>query len=113
MAFKNNLVFVDCKLSLNDKPRLDEYAKKYKGDVANVLESVLNDGYTVKAGWYPDKASFAVFLAPTKDNRQNQNKMMSAWSDDIIEAYFMLGFKHEIIFESGEWTVDDKQSQWG
>jgi len=113
MAFRTNITFVDAKLTLDDVPAVEAFAKQFKGNVANLLTKLAGDGYTVKIGFYPDKASFAVFVAPDKDNKNNRNKMLSSWSDDVEEALYMSGFKHYQMFEGGEWVVDEKRANWG
>jgi hypothetical protein len=114
MARTGNIEFVDCRLSKDDIAPMQKLATTHKNDLALILQAIAEEGYTFKGGWYPDKQSFAVFVAPDANNRSNKNKMLSSWSDDIAEAYLMCLYKIVVVFKSGEWEVaDGTNANWG
>lgn len=114
MARNNYSVeFVDCNLTKEHVPQLEKYMAGFKNDLGMYLPHILNLGYQLKLGAYPDKQSYAVFMSSAQGNRENKGKMLSSWSDDPIECLFMCGFKHEVILGGGEWDVEDNPSRWG
>jgi hypothetical protein len=109
----SQIEFVECNLTSKDETALAKFCTGYENNTEKLLIEMLGDGYTVKVGFYPDSASFAAFLAPGSDTKQNKGKMLSSWSDSPSEAIFMCWYKHKVVLGGSEWDVDTNKSRWG
>lgn len=113
MAKFSNIEFVNYTLTKEHEQPLHEFMQKKFNTAEKVIEEIVALNYTVKIGFYPDNEAYGVFLAPQKDNHTNKGKMMSSWSDDLIEALAMVLYKHIVIFDGQEWETNQNSGKWG
>lgn len=113
MAKFQQAEFIDCNLTKDDEKKVAEFIQKRKGDMAQMIADICAEDLKISIGFYPEHESFAVFLNPTDNNRKNKGKLLSAWSDDPVEAVFLAGYKHFEKFESGTWSSTEKKARWG
>lgn len=114
MANFKDWKFVNMRLTSDDEPELKKFALKYKSDVSAVVIELLSSGYKISITWVDDKESFIVTLTPTESCPYNAKSSMSSWSDDVIEAVMMAGYKNYVLADGKDWADAERgKDGWG
>lgn len=114
MARFQKMEFVTLRLTADDAKNIEKYAQSKEGDYTTVLHEILASGHKVSISWIDDKSSYIVTLIGTEHSQHNQGYSMTTWSDDLVEAIFMAGYKHEIVCDGGSWQDNSTgDMNWG
>lgn len=105
--------FINVQLSEKDKPRLEAYAEHYNGDAVEMAYELTAQGYKLSISWIDDRNSFCVTVSGSKRTKFNKEHSMTSWSDDLTEACFMAGYKHEELAKKGDWEGLHVSTTWG
>lgn len=99
--------FVNYSWTDSDDKSLNEFTDLVGGDIWEILEKTDQEGYKFTHGYYPEHSSFMVMMRPIDSNPNNQGLILSSWSDDLHEAYWMTLYKHHSVY-SGNWEKPKK-----
>lgn len=113
MSKFSDWAFVNVPLSVADKPALDFFIEEQGGDSNLIIQELTAQQYKISIAWVDSRNSFCVTMSGGRDHPRNPAQSMSAWSDDINEAVWMLGYKHLQICKSGEWKDFETSAAWG
>lgn len=114
MAKRDTWKFVEIKLVKEDKKALEKYAEQFKGNMVDMIEQLCSYQYKISISWVDKQNSYVVSVSGTDHSKDNDNRTLTSWSDDVIEAVEMALYKVEVICSGGNW--DDhatEQSNWG
>lgn len=113
MAWKKK-EFVNINLTVADKKPLDNYIKECEGDYVKVIHQLLADGYKLSLNFHVDKGAYTVSITGSDDCKYNQDAILTSWSDDVLEAVFMNGYKHYVVCDGKDWAKNQtKENNWG
>lgn len=104
---------VEYRLTDEDEPALKRFSESAKNNPADILRELIGEGYKISIVLSSSNDSICVTATGTERCRYNKDCFMSAWSDNLSEAVFMLGYKVFEVFESKTWHGKTKQANWG
>jgi hypothetical protein len=106
--------FVNLRLSLEQKPQFEVWAKENQDDLFNYLVNMVADGYKISINLDANNDCIIVAVTGTDNNRTNRGRCMTSRSHDAIEALLMAIFKHVVLCDGGDWGEgENKASDWG
>lgn len=106
--------FVNIKLTAEDKPKLEKYAKEHKLDVVSALTAIASYGYKFSLSFVDDSNSWVASVSGSDRSKHNNKATMTSWSDDPAEAIFMAAFKCDVITQGEDWKeFEQENSNWG
>lgn len=105
--------FAALPLSEKDKEPLRLYAEESENNPFEPLENLLGLGYKVSILWSDSSQSFIVSVIGTEECKHNSDMVLSSFTDDLSEAFFMCGYKVLILAKGGDWPSEKDSSRWG
>src|SRR5574339_610250 len=107
-------IFATIQLNETHEPAIAEFIGSYAGDVVKIIEALLSAEYKLSVSWVDDAEAFCAALTGGEKHPHNPNTTLTAWSDSIVEAVFLVGFKHFVISDGRRWNVEQKsRKRWG
>lgn len=105
--------FIERSILADETESVEAYVAKWSGKLDTMYENLCADNLKVSVGFYEESEAYCCTLVPTEANKTNNGYILSAWSDNPIEAVLIAAYKHHEIF-NGKWTNERKsKSRWG
>lgn len=101
------------RLAPHDVPELEAFADQHNGDLLAVVERFAQHGYKLSFRFVSDQAAWCVTVSGTPESLENNRASLVSWSDHLVEATMMAGYKHFVIFKGGRWLEDGNNDRWG
>lgn len=106
--------FINIKLTDKDKKPLAQYADSHKVDVRSVIDDICAGGYKLSISFVIAQNSYVVTVSGNDKTKHNNGCSMTSWSDEVIEAIFMTGYKMFEICGGEPWDeYATENNNWG
>lgn len=111
---KSEWEFINIKLEKTDVPALEKYAKSHDNDPFSVLDEILAAQYKVSVSWVDKQNSYVVSVSGNENTALNNKCTMTSWSDSVMEALIMTGFKVFVVCGGKAWKdFEEETGNWG
>jgi hypothetical protein len=95
--------FVALRVSEEQKVAFQQWASDNEDDLPELLVNFVGDNYKVSLNLDARNDCYIASATGTDDNRINRAKCMTARSKNLMEALFLLLYKHYVMCEAGSW----------
>lgn len=112
-SFNKDFKFVNRTLNVAEDAAFVEWFQNKDRRADAAIEEAFADEYKVSISYDEKNNCFVAAMTYKGEKGVNLNKSLGARSDSWLEAIAMAVYKHHVIFEQGEWIVDESGRQRG
>lgn len=105
--------FASLSLNKNDEKKFADWLKTANLSAVQIAEDFLARGYKVSVTWVTNNNAFCLSVIGTEACRNNKNSIMTSWSDQLEETFFIAAYKHLVLCNDGEWPIAGTDNRWG
>lgn len=112
-AYNKDYRFVNRTLTTEELTAFDTWYQSKDRKVDAAMEEAFADQYKIAVSYDEKNNCFIASMTFKSEKGINVNKSLNARSDTWLEALALAVYKHHVIFEQGEWVVDEAGRQRG
>lgn len=103
--------FVPARLDETQMMRFEAMKDDILDELPFRLEALLTDDYKLTVSFAEKQQAFIGTIVPRRSQRLNAGYCLSAWAATPHAALAMVLYKHQELFNSGEWPKDSPGQQ--
>jgi len=111
--FSDDYKYINAKLTGEHPAAFAAWYKSKEGLFQKSLDEMHADNYKFSHSWDAKNQCFIGSCTFKGDKGDNVNRCLTARSDNWLETYAMLAYKHTVMFEGGVWEEAAGVSDWG
>lgn len=108
-----NTVFVQYKLSKEDKVKFDKWSEREPSEVALDIATFMSSGAKTSISWDTNNNVWIVSSTMKEESDKSYNECLTSRSDDWYEALRMNCFKGSVLAKGQKWSSLQVDANWG
>lgn len=97
--------FVTYSLPAASEKDFDNWVDKQEGDKWDAVREMGEEGYKLTFVLSDENNSWIMTAVWTKKCKHNENRSLSSYSDDMLEAALLTAYKHYVTAKGGDWDA--------
>lgn len=108
-----DIQFVACDMVQADKKDFEVWMADYEAEFSTLIGTLLDEGYRITIKFDFNNSCYTCSMTQQDDKHENSGKLLSARSDDPLECFWMVLYKHVQMLQQGSWPTQTQRSLWG
>lgn len=109
----NNVQFASISIPAGDEKKFQDWATKCQLNMSEALNWFLERGFKISCSYVVKQNAFCLSIIGTDDTPQHKRMIMTSWSDDLEEVFYIALYKHIEMCGEGVWPIQDTNQRWG